>query len=140
MVVSLVLVLVLVVGRLLCLNNNYVRGRRFEYRTKKFFESLGFFVVRTAGSHSPFDLLCFRNEFGSCRLVLVQCKYGGSRMSKKELDEFDRLCTGLACCGYVAMTDEKGHFKFLYVPGLPEDVQKMIYDEAGLRGVEELNL
>lgn len=50
-------------------NKNYISGRNFEYRVKKYLEKEGWFVVRTAGSHSPVDLVAF-----SLAPLFIQCK------------------------------------------------------------------
>ena len=49
---------------------NYTRGRQFEYRTKKKLEAEGWVVFRSAGSHSPADLIALRTG----EVMLVQCK------------------------------------------------------------------
>lgn len=52
-------------------NANYVKGRAFEYARMKVWRGRGYGVVRTAGSHGPFDLIAFMNG----RVVeLIQCK------------------------------------------------------------------
>lgn len=35
----------------------YAKGRRYEYRLKEELEKRGYLVIRSAGSHSPFDLI-----------------------------------------------------------------------------------
>ena len=52
-------------------NANYKAGRRFEYEQAHYYESLGFAVVRAAGSHGLFDLVCLREHEVP---LLVQCK------------------------------------------------------------------
>jgi len=76
---------------------NYSRGRAFEYRIKKYFEELGYFVVRSAGSHSVADLVAMR--VGS-RPVLVQCKSRG-RVSGAEKEALLKVAMG---CGADAAT------------------------------------
>ena len=63
----------------------YARGRAFEYRVKKFYESKGFFVVRSAGSHSPVDLIAFHYA----GVWFIQCKLTG-KFSRKDSEE---LCS-----------------------------------------------
>lgn len=63
---------------------NYASGRRLEWKMKGYFQSLGFFVVRSAGSRSPVDLIAI----GSNRLLLIQCKSGDSSFTKAEQDDF----------------------------------------------------
>ncbi len=52
-------------------NPNYNAGRRMEYARKKFWESCGYTVMRSAGSHGAFDLTCFRSDRP---VVGLQCK------------------------------------------------------------------
>ena len=49
---------------------NYSKGRAFEYRVRRYLEGKGFVVFRTAGSHSPADLIALR----AGEVWLVQCK------------------------------------------------------------------
>lgn len=55
------------------MTTNYARGRAFEYRVKEHLEALGYRVIRSAGSHSPVDLVAF----GRGRWLFVQCKRDG---------------------------------------------------------------
>jgi len=50
----------------------YRKGARYEYYVKQLLEEKGYLVVRTAGSHGPFDLIAFdkRNNL----ILLVQVK------------------------------------------------------------------
>ena len=60
-------------------NTHYKRGRQFEYRCKKYFEKLGYYVIRKYASKGAEDLVCIKsrrcceNEMLSSVLV-VQCK------------------------------------------------------------------
>lgn len=60
-------------------NKNYVSGRRFEYTVRDMYEAVGYEVYRTAGSHTPIDLVAV-NEHG---VMFIQCKRG--RLVKKDL-------------------------------------------------------
>lgn len=67
-------------------NKQYLSGRRFEYKRKAIWERDGYIVCRTAGSHSPFDLIAIKS-MGD--VVLVQCKTTkSSSVRKKLLREF----------------------------------------------------
>jgi Holliday junction resolvase len=62
-------------------NKNYVKGRKFEYKIKKEYEDKGYLVFRTAGSHSPADLIAFSpfwvyefNPMPMTNPILIQCK------------------------------------------------------------------
>ena len=49
---------------------SYLKGRRFEWRVRSYFESLGFVVVRAAAS-KPVDLVALRGG----QALLIECKY-----------------------------------------------------------------
>lgn len=66
---------------------NYQRGASFERRVKALLEGEGFAVVRSAGSHSPADLVAMRNG----ELVIVQCKRDG-KLGPSEWNEFVAFC------------------------------------------------
>lgn len=52
-------------------NRNYERGRRWEYKVKKEWEKRDYMVLRTAGSHGPFDLVAVK---WGLYPSLIQCK------------------------------------------------------------------
>ena len=78
-------------------NKQYVRGRAYEYKVKRKLEKEGWLVIRSAGSHSLFDLIAikprtivpktdFLPEVDDCYLTathseikLIQCKVGDSQ-------------------------------------------------------------
>lgn len=61
-------------------NPNYLRGVRFEREVMKIFRDAGFIVLRTAGSHSPYDVVLIKEgvfKDGVKRIAhvaFVQCK------------------------------------------------------------------
>jgi hypothetical protein len=61
-------------------NRNYISGRNFEYRTKRFFEKMDYFVMRAYGSKGIFDLVCFppfvKDGWFNAPLG-IQCKKNG---------------------------------------------------------------
>jgi Holliday junction resolvase len=62
-------------------NKNYVSGRRFEYTIKKALEKLGWIAIRSAGSHSPFDIIAIKED----KILLLQLKkYKGGHMPQAE--------------------------------------------------------
>jgi len=65
-------------------NKNYNSGRNFEYRVKKYLESKGYLVFRSAGSHSIADLIAFPKSSWQFSTLLIQCKHHG-KISKVEL-------------------------------------------------------
>ncbi len=52
-------------------NKNYVSGRRFEYAIKKELEQRGWIAIRSAGSHSPFDIIAIKGN----KILLLQLKH-----------------------------------------------------------------
>ena len=58
-------------------NQNYLRGVRFEREVMKIFKDAGFIVMRTAGSHSPFDVVLVKESKELKKIAhvaFVQCK------------------------------------------------------------------
>jgi len=55
---------------------NYEKGRAGEYEVKRLMENRGYYVFRTAGSHSPVDLICLKQDYGVQPPVLIQVKRG----------------------------------------------------------------
>lgn len=50
--------------------SNYSRGANFERRVRKHLEEQGWVVFRSAGSHSPADLIALKTG----EVMLVQCQ------------------------------------------------------------------
>ena len=67
--------------------SNYSRGRDLEYAVKHKLEDLGYKCIRTAGSHSPLDVLAARKG----ERLGIQAKLGGS-ISSKEWNELWEWC------------------------------------------------
>ncbi|RLI06466.1 hypothetical protein DRO24_04880 [Candidatus Bathyarchaeota archaeon] len=53
-------------------NKRYERGRRFEYRVKRFLEGEGWVVIRAAGS-KPIDLVALKDGV----VLFIECKKRG---------------------------------------------------------------
>jgi len=63
-------------------NKNYLKGRRKEYKVCDEYKALGFDIVqRTAGSHSPFDIIAIDKE--TKEIKLIQCK--PNSMNEKQI-------------------------------------------------------
>jgi Holliday junction resolvase len=65
------------------LRSSYVRGRAAEYWIKWLLEELGYFVIRSAGSHTPIDLLAAKD--GARLAVQVKVKGYLTREEKERL-------------------------------------------------------
>ena len=70
---------------------NYTKGRGFEYWVKHLLEKHNYLVFRTAGSHSPADLIAFDHN---CT-YFIQCKTGKelnkARLTAQVTHEFNQL-------------------------------------------------
>jgi len=69
------------------MNKNYIKGRNKEYHTKYKLEKQGYDIVqRTAGSHSPFDLIAIRKDIKLIKFI--QCKPKSmSEENKKKIEK-----------------------------------------------------
>lgn len=92
---------------------HYARGRAFEYRIKKQLEKLGYFVIRSAGSHGLVDLVMFGPALGADHdTTLIQAKLT-NKITKAERDEFDAFAKRLGFPGVIAYND-KGRIIYSY--------------------------
>jgi len=68
------------------LAKNYANGAVFERFIKKAYESQGFFVIRSAGSKSPVDLIAWKvlEEDGEEEVHVIQCKKANTKQSYKD--------------------------------------------------------
>jgi HJR/Mrr/RecB family endonuclease len=82
-------------------NKNYLNGRKFEYKIRDYFESKGYVVIRSAGSHTPIDLVAF-DRFGVC---FIQCKHKKIRLP--EIQDFIKLSKKYVEYNFYVVTAEK---------------------------------
>ena len=76
-------------------NKNYRKGYQKEHRTKHKLLAEGFDIAqRTAGSHSPFDVIAIDKI---CKVIkLVQCKPKSmSENAKRKIEEENKKLNGL---------------------------------------------
>ncbi len=58
-------------------NKNYIKGVRLEREVVNLFKAHGYIAMRTAGSHSPFDVILIKEGHKNkkiCFVAFVQCK------------------------------------------------------------------
>jgi Holliday junction resolvase len=92
---------------------NYARGRSVEYAVKRYLESDGYFVLRSAGSHSPVDLLAVKYMGCNSHSVLfVSCKKG-QRLSPRERVEIQNLAKSY---GAIPVLSVKKHNRWTVEP------------------------
>ncbi|NIM45408.1 MAG: hypothetical protein GTN80_06245 [Nitrososphaeria archaeon] len=80
----------------------YVKGARFERRVKRFFEDLGFLVIRSAGS-KPIDLVCIREG----EILLVECKTSIKEIRKSTLKRILEIAVPFKAKAIVAAREDK---------------------------------
>jgi Holliday junction resolvase len=65
-------------------SKSYTKGYMFEVAIKAYFVALGYFVVRSSGSHTPVDLVVCKLGDGAPETIFVQCKTMAKYLSKKD--------------------------------------------------------
>lgn len=96
------------------MTTRYESGRAFEYRVRRYLEKRGLKVIRSAGSHSPVDLLAGRPGEGcggwspSVKFA-VQCKHNKSRFGPQDASELIEWANAFDAIPILASNDSKGH-------------------------------
>lgn len=62
-------------------NKNYIKGRRKEYKVVNEAKSHGFISFRSAGSHSPIDVVSI--DLANKEIKFIQCKPDDMSFNKK---------------------------------------------------------
>lgn len=94
------------------MNKRYQSGRNFEYRVKKKYEDVGMFCIRSAGSHSPVDIVCFDTRV-MCRPLFIQCKADRGSMTQKEKSTFREFSAKYYAQPIIAHKNDKGHIEII---------------------------
>jgi Holliday junction resolvase len=74
------------------MRTNYHRGAEREHYIKKKLEKQGYFVIRSAGSHSPVDLVALKK--GEIRLIQSKKSKYVRPAEKKKIEETEKI-TGI---------------------------------------------
>lgn len=73
------------------MNKNYIKGRAKEYRLMKKLKDEGYEIVaRTAGSHSPIDIIGIKKIYDCVKVKFIQSKPKGYK-KEKLMEELDWL-------------------------------------------------
>lgn len=91
---------------------NYSRGANFERTVMRDLEGRGYAVLRSAGSHSPADVVALRKSllstvYGYGEVVAVQCKRNG-RLDPDEWNEFWEWCARAGATPVLASKGPRG--------------------------------
>ena len=83
-------------------NSNYIRGRKKEYKVMNEERKLGNIVLRSAGSHSPIDIVSI--DVIARVIKLIQCKPNNiSELDKNRLELQMRELNNVFRCEFVLM-------------------------------------
>lgn len=85
-------------------NRKYNKGANFERTIKKFLENTGHFVVRSAGSKGPVDLVSI-DKMGA--VTLIQCETSAITKSKRE--KLEMVALMYDCNALMVKKGPKGH-------------------------------
>ncbi len=95
------------------LSGIYRQGRKFEYRVATYFKRGGWVVIRSAGSHTPVDLVCAKGGEVRC----VQCKAGVADLSPAEKEGLLAVAMEFGGTAWVAARDVSGHILMTELEG-----------------------
>jgi hypothetical protein len=83
-------------------NSNYIKGRKKEYHVMNDERKLGNLVLRSAGSHSPIDVVSI--DVSSRVIKFIQCKPDNiSELDKNRLEQQMRELNNAFRCEFVLM-------------------------------------
>ena len=82
---------------------NYTRGATFERKVARDLEGYGYVTVRSAGSHSPADVIAMK--YGT--IAAVQCKLNG-RLYPDEWNELWEFCVSAGATPVLAAPSKSG--------------------------------
>lgn len=83
-------------------NPNYIKGRKKEYRVMNEERKLGNLVLRSAGSHSPIDVVSI--DVKARVIKLIQCKPDDfSELNKSRLELQARELNNVFRCEFIVV-------------------------------------
>ncbi len=107
------------------MTTNYKRGYNFERRVRLFLEDLGFYVIRSAGSHGVADLVAFQRDSGRPPLF-IQCKRHG-QISKGEKQKLFDTAETVHAWPMLCHRGEKNNLVFTILDTL-DDEHEVVLD------------
>jgi len=85
---------------------NYINGRAREYRIMNKLKEKGWVVCRTAGSHSPIDLIAINPK--DIKIIFIQCKPKSmSNKAKERLEKEHAWLNNEFICNFKVVSLEK---------------------------------
>ena len=98
---------------------NYANGATFERRIAELLRAAGFEVIRSAGSHSPADLVALKPGL----VVLVQCKGGRAGLPLPEHNRLWAVASVLGAVPVLVTRDHVGRVSWQRLTGAAESRQ-----------------
>lgn len=96
------------------MTTNYARGRAFEYKVRDIFIALDYLLLRSAGSHTPIDLIAINGDGG---VLFIQCQTG-RWFAKAKLDELRKVARRAHATAVIACrSKQRGQTDFYDVTG-----------------------
>jgi len=97
----------------MCPETPYEKGRRYEYEAKEKLESwFGMYVIRSAGSHTPIDLLAGNG----IQVFAVQVKYD-TEPTKAELEALREWAEKFQAIPILMQKQKGGRWKIIAIDG-----------------------
>ena len=104
---------------------NYKIGRNFEYRVKRYYEKLGYYVIRSYASKGAADLYCMKptlikysntqNPIGT-ELLLVQCKNYKGKLKEYEYEALRAMSQMTGGTPIHVYKDKERKLRFVPIP------------------------
>lgn len=91
----------------------YAKGRSFEYRMRNYYRKQGYFVLRSAQSKGPADLVALKKN----EILFIQCKLGGW-INKKEKEKLILLAKSV---GAIPILATRPKFRKLEITRLTDE-------------------
>lgn len=96
------------------MTTNYARGRAFEYRVRDIFGDLNYVVLRSAGSHTPIDLIAIDVNG---KVLFIQCQRG-RWFAKEKLVELCKVARRAHTIAVIACrSKQRGKVDFYQLKG-----------------------
>jgi len=83
-------------------SKSYIKGYRFEIRVKRKLEKEGYFVVRSAGSHGPPDLVAI-GPLGT--IHFIECKVNKDDLTEEERKKLEELAMRYSAKAWLAFRE-----------------------------------
>jgi len=97
------------------------RGADFERRVRRHLERDGWFVIRSAGSRGPLDLVALRRDgHAGCEVRLIQCKVRQTHFTLNEWSLLEQAALDTGATAWLACRERAAsRFAIILKPAAP---------------------